>query len=67
MLASDLMCNLNVPEISEKPVSSCLTESFRTPMLALVTIAANNFAVPLINSEAQPWDLPSVAELVSCA
>ena len=48
-------------------VSSCFMGSFRTFVLALVTIVANNFAVPLINSEAQPWDLPSVAELVSCA
>lgn len=66
-MASDLMSNLNVPEISEKSVSSCLPRPFRTSLLASVTIAANNFAVPLINSEAQPWDLPSVAELVSCA
>lgn len=48
-------------------VSFCFMGSFRTFVLASVTIVANNFAVPLINSEAQPWDLPSVAELASCA
>lgn len=48
-------------------VSSRFVGSSRTFIPALVTIAANNFAVPLINSEAQPWDLPSVAELGSCA
>ncbi|KAL6084028.1 hypothetical protein STEG23_029943, partial [Scotinomys teguina] len=39
------------------------SKMLKTSTLALVTIAANNFAVPLINSEAQPWDLHSVAEL----
>lgn len=47
------------------PLQDSSGQSFEAGSPLVLTVA-NNFSTPLINSEAQQWDLPNVADLANC-